>query len=185
MKLPPLPPLVGEVIDGSVTWEGLTDIDYSTVGYLLCCHLVIENYLDAFIQARIGVDFSIKGARLTFGQKVSLLTPIDLPKRFNFISTLKHLNSLRNKLGHNIRTIISEEELLPLIQYLEKSSEKTLAKRDAISVLRDYTGLVCAWMAASYVYDIEGRGFNRSAAFEKWARSHFNIHDPKVDQSEK
>ena len=123
MKLPPLPPLVGPLIEGSVTWDKISDISYTTVGYLLCCHLVLENYIEAFVGANMRSGLSIENARLTFSQKLSILESWELPDQYNFMPSLKHLNSLRNKLGHNIRTVISENELLPLVQFLEKGHE--------------------------------------------------------------
>jgi hypothetical protein len=175
MKLPPLPPLVGKIVDGAATWDRLSDIDYSTVGYLLCCHLVLENYIEAYMQAKMGASFSIEAARLTFGQKISMLGSWNLPDQYNFMPSLKHLNSLRNKLGHNIRTVISENELLPLIQFLEKASGIERQKRDALSVLNAYTGLVCAWLAASYVNLKEGPNIDDRASFEKWGEGHLDL----------
>jgi hypothetical protein len=175
MKIPPLPPLVGPVVAGSVTWDRLSDIDYTTVGYLLCCHLVLENYIEAYIQANVGANLSVENARLTFAQKLSILDSWKLPDRFNFMPSLKHLNSLRNKLGHNIQTTISESELLPLIQFLETVGEKKLDRRDAISVLEVYTGTVGAYMASAYVLAKEGRIGDPHVSFEKWAANHLDI----------
>lgn len=174
MNLPPLPPLVGAVVDGPVTWERLSEINYTTVGYLLCCHLVLENYLEACIGARMGRGLSLEGARVTFAQKISMLDSWVIPEPYNFMPSLKHLNSLRNKLGHNIRTVIAESELLPLIQYLEGTSGKSVEKREALSVLNIYTGTVCAYLASDHVAMKEPQTDAR-AAFEKWGAGHLDL----------
>ena len=175
MKLPPLPPLVGPLIEGSVTWNKISDISYTTVGYLLCCHLVLENYIESFVGANMRSGLSIENARLTFGQKLSIIESWELPDQYNFIPSLKHLNSLRNKLGHNIRTVISENELLPLVQFLEKVRGKKLGKLDVLSVLEAYTGAVGAYMASAYVLAKQGPQQDLRASFEKWAVSHMDL----------
>jgi len=182
MELPPLPPLVGNIIDGAATWESIGDIDYSTIGYLLCCHMVLENYVEAFMQAEAGDCFSIKSGRLTFGQKISMLSAAtSLPDKYDFLPSLKHLNSLRNRLGHNVRTVISEKELLPLIHFVEKATESKLHKRDTLSVIRHYTEFVCSWLGASYVHIKEGPHIDRRAAFEKWAKGHLSAAHEQSD----
>lgn len=175
MNLPPLPPLVGKVADGTATWDRLSDIDYSAIGYLLCCHLVLENYIEAFMQAKVGGDLSFEAARLTFGQKVSMLSSWTLPDQYDFMPSLKHFNSLRNRLGHNIRTVISENELLPLIQFLEKAHGSKLHKRDFLSVIDSYTSFLCSWLGASYAYIAEGAHIDERASFEKWAKGHLDL----------
>ena len=45
-----LPPKVGEIANGSVTWEGLEDFDYELSGYFLSCHLVIEHYMQEYLK---------------------------------------------------------------------------------------------------------------------------------------
>lgn len=175
MKQPPLPPLVGNTLDGGTTWERLRDIDYTTVGYLLCCHLVLENYLEAYMQASMGNSFSIEAARLTFAQKISMLSPWNLPDQYNFMPSLKHLNSLRNKLGHNIRTVISEDELLPLIQFVEKATGTGVPDRSTSAVLNIYTGLVCAWLAASYMVHKEKPHSDIRTSFGEWGKGHLDL----------
>jgi hypothetical protein len=43
-----LPPLVGSIQDGNVTWQRLENLDYELLGYFLSCHLIIEHYLDEY-----------------------------------------------------------------------------------------------------------------------------------------
>lgn len=119
-----LPPLVAELKGGKVTWQAIESVDYDTLGYLLSCHLIIEHYMDHYLATFPYASFGWKEAKLTFGQKVSLISKIQFPEPYNFVPAIKHLNSLRNKFGHNIGTTLSELDLLPLRQSVEKWSAK-------------------------------------------------------------
>lgn len=50
----------------------LAAIDHEPIGRVLRAHLVIENFLTAYLGRLLGAD-SVRAARLTFAQKVSLL----------------------------------------------------------------------------------------------------------------
>ena len=97
-----LPPLVAEIVGDSVTWQRIENLDYEMLGYFLSCHLIIEHYLDEFLRICYpSLDWD--AAHHTFGQKVALLSKLNIePDKFNCIPAIKHLNSIRNKLGHNI-----------------------------------------------------------------------------------
>ena len=106
MKHAGLPPLVAEIRDGAVTWQRLENLDYELLGYFLSCHLIIEHYLDEYLKTcypKLDWDAS----KQTFGQKVALLATDNYPDKYNSIPAIKHLNSLRNKLSHNIDFKIS------------------------------------------------------------------------------
>jgi hypothetical protein len=170
MDLPQLPPLVHSVTGGTVQWDTLSDIDYSTIGYLLCCHLVMENYVDAYIRTAINTQFSLKAAKLTFGQKLSLIGSVGFPERYNFLPALKSFNSLRNRLSHDIKSGVTQIDLAPMVHYLEKVSARPLDRRDTLFVLREFTGAVCAWFGALISFD--AGSLDIEAAFDKWKRAH-------------
>jgi hypothetical protein len=153
MKQHGLPPLVGGFSDGKVTWQRIESIDYDTLGYLLSCHLIIEHYLDHLLATHPGADFGWEGARLTFGQKVALISGLKFPEPYNFPPAIKHLNTLRNRFGHNINAKLSEEDLLPLRQLLVKCTEKSGTPDDVPSepkeVLSLFTSLACTYFAGA------------------------------------
>jgi hypothetical protein len=152
-----LPPLVGGFADGKVTWQRLDSIDYDTLGYLLSCHLIIEHYLDHFIATYANAPFEWEGAKLTFGQKISLISKLPIFKEpYNLPPTIKHLNSLRNKFSHNISTKLTEEDLLPFRQFLAKCTKKEAEiPTDAQDLLSFYTSIVCAYLASSISYSAQ------------------------------
>ncbi|MDF0376618.1 hypothetical protein [Methylophilus sp. YYY-1] len=145
-----MPPLVGEIADGKVTWLRLDSIDYESLGYFLSCHLIIEHYLDHFIATYMPTKFDWEGAKLTFGQKASLISTLEFPEPYNLPPTIKYLNSLRNKFSHDVTFILTEQELLPIRQFVEKCTEKKLGAQFNIhDLLNTYTGIVCAYFASS------------------------------------
>ncbi|MGP1665363.1 MAG: hypothetical protein ACTS5I_05515, partial [Rhodanobacter sp.] len=115
-----LPPLVGGFSDGKVTWQRIESVDYDTLGYLLSCHLIIEHYLDHFLATYPNAPFGWENAKLTFSQKVALISKLPFPEPYNLPPVIKHLNSLRNRFGHNINTTLSEKDLRPFCQFLGK-----------------------------------------------------------------
>ncbi len=149
MKKHGLPPLVGGFADGKVTWERLESIDYDTLGYLLSCHLIIEHYLDHFIATYSKAPFEWDGAKLTFGQKISLISKLPIFKEpYNLPRTIKHLNSLRNKFSHNISVKLNEADLLPFRQFLAKcTKDGAELPQDPQELISLYTTIVCSYFA--------------------------------------
>ena len=145
-----IPPLVESVEGGDVTWRRLEDLDFELLGYFLSCHLVLEHYVDHFLQGYSDRPFAWGKAKLTFGQKLSLLTGERFPEPWNPIPSLKHLNSLRNKFAHNISATLSKEDLLPLQEFLKKvmKGEGELPQEER-EILETYTSLVGAFFAGS------------------------------------
>jgi len=148
MKRSSLPPLVHSIQNGDVTWQRLDNLDYELLGYFLSCHLIIEHYLDEYLKARYPT-LDWEASRQTFGQKVALLATDNYPEKYNSIPAIKHLNSLRNKLSHNIDFNITEADLLPLSQYLKKCCGTDLAlPTEAREILDLFTSMVCVWFAS-------------------------------------
>lgn len=142
-----LPPLVSKIHNGDVTWQRIESIDYELLGYFLSCHLIIEYYLDEYLKTKYS-ELDWGGSRQTFAQKVSLLSKEHYPDKYNSIPAIKHLNSIRNKLSHNIQFKITEPDLLPLTNYLQKSCEGIEIPKDPKDILDIFTSMVCVWFAS-------------------------------------
>jgi hypothetical protein len=143
-----LPPLVGEISEGKVTWKRLGEIDYETLGYFLSCHLIIEHYIDEYLKICYpSLDWV--AARHTYAQKVSLLSHFKISDKYDCIPSIKHLNTLRNKLSHNINFKIGAEDLLPLTHYLTKVYEgKEKVPTEPRALLERYTMMTCVLFAS-------------------------------------
>lgn len=143
-----LPPLVGKTEGGDVTWRRLENLDYELLGYFLSCHLIIEHYFDEYLKTRYP-QLDWEASRQTFGQKVSLLATENYPDPYNCIPAVKHLNSLRNKISHNIDFKISCGDLLPLSQYLDKTCDFPEGRPSEPKEILDlFTSMVCVWFAS-------------------------------------
>ena len=146
MRNDSLPPLVANIRDGNVTWQRLENLNYELLGHFLSCHLIIEHYLDEYLKTRYpALDW--ESSRQTFAQKVALLSKDNYPEKYNSIPAIKHLNSLRNKLSHNIDFKITADDLLPLAQYLKKCAGPE-ESTDPKKILDLFTTMVCVWFAS-------------------------------------
>lgn len=145
-----LPPLISKISEGEVTWQALEGIDYQKLGYFLSCHLVIEHYLDEYLRVEYP-DLDWDSARQTFGQKVALLSRFKVSAKYDCIPAIKHMNSLRNKLSHNVDVAITSENLLPLTHYLEKVYGKEVeVPCEPTAIMSQFTTMTCV-LFASYI----------------------------------
>ncbi|WP_431017700.1 hypothetical protein [Burkholderia gladioli] len=123
-----LPPMFGPLVNGERTWIRVGEIDYELMGYLLSCHLIIEHYMDAYLKSH-HPELDWEAARLTFGQRVALLSSWTISKPFNPVEGIKHLNSLRNRLGHRMDYRLTAKDMLPFVHYMQAIREHVGAKR--------------------------------------------------------
>ena len=141
-----LPPLIEGTAEGIVIWRSLEGIDNECLGYFLSCHLIIEHYTDKFLKD-LHRELDWDSARLTFTQKVTLISNLDMLET-NCVPAIKHLNSLRNKLSHEIEFKIDTENLIPLRTFLTSSSKDNAdIPSDVKGVLHLFTYRVCSWFA--------------------------------------
>jgi hypothetical protein len=144
-----LPPVVDGYTEDGVRWRGLERFDFATLGYFLGCHLIIEHYLDHFL-AEFWPDFQWADAKLTFPQKVALISELKMLGKYNFTPSLKHMNSLRNRIAHTLQPRLSRADLQPFQAALRPHVEKSAKMpRSARKVLSMYTALVCSWFAGA------------------------------------
>lgn len=110
-------------------------------------HLIIEHYLDELLKM-LHAELDWEASRLTFGQKISLLSRFKMPEKYNSIAAIKHLNSLRNKISHRVDFRIQAEDLLPLKHYLENVYEgKQKVPEEPHEVLESFNQMVCVFFA--------------------------------------
>ncbi|WP_084612618.1 hypothetical protein [Pseudogulbenkiania sp. MAI-1] len=161
MDKTPLPPLLAEINNGSVTWKRLDSINYEVLGYFLSCHLIIEHYLDEFLKiCHPALDW--EASRQTFGQKISLLSNFKISDQYDCIPAIKHMNSLRNKLSHNIEFKIEANDLLPLRQYLDKATEGRMdIPHDPKGLLEQFTMMTCVLFAGYISSEVHHKKLTR------------------------
>jgi hypothetical protein len=152
-----LPPLIAGYEGPHVKWVALPEVDVDFLGYLLACHLIIENYIDHFLQRWPYGNLAWEGARLQFSQKVALISRFTIfATPYDFVPSIKHLNSLRNKFVHRLDTVLTAADFEPQRAVLRKvAKEGTVVPDDPMTILEHYTGVVCAWFAGVISRDRE------------------------------
>ena len=90
-------------------YTSLISSAHDTLGRILKCHLVVENYLNRFLVAQFKVD-NFDDVRLTFAQKASLI-----PSRATAATFVKpgilQLNKIRNRFAHSLAADLSVQDL--------------------------------------------------------------------------
>ncbi len=79
------------------------------LGTILKCHLIIEHYLDEFLITAYPTVSNLEKIRLTFNQKLELICNSHSLLKLTYTS-VKCLNSLRNKFSHRLAYEIKEED---------------------------------------------------------------------------
>ena len=153
--MPKLPPRIGVVDEKNhLKMVPHQDVDFAFIGYLLACHLVIEHYLDEFLLSRAPSLLWDK-PRLTFAQKADLFPHAIFPNGDEMIASVRHINSLRNKLAHKLETKPEEFNYLPLTRFLEKSGIKEIPTEPML-LLEEFINTLSAyfmgWLASDAYY---------------------------------
>ncbi|MBW4788827.1 hypothetical protein BVZ31_04715 [Alcaligenes faecalis] len=142
-----LPPIINGVEGNHLQLQKNEGVDFEFLGYLLSCHLVIEHYLDEFLMT-LGTKLRWEAAKLTFSQKTSMFPPDLFPHGAETIAAIRHLNSLRNKVAHNIKVKAVDLDFEPFNLFLSLTCKgKKSVPTEPIAVLEDFTSLVCSGFA--------------------------------------
>ena len=79
------------------------------LGLILKCHLIIEHYIDEFLVVAYPTITNWGNMRLTFNQKLELINNSHTIMKMAY-SSVKCLNSLRNKFSHKLAYKIKEQD---------------------------------------------------------------------------
>lgn len=133
-----------EYVDFNNTIVGLLNKKTDELGTILKCHLIIEFYIDNYLQVANPTILKWKNSRLSFNQKIELInnnrTAIGI-----FYPAIKSFNSLRNKFAHKIFYVIQEEdynEIKKVMHVWYEASGKPASC--GIKLIEDFTVSVCA-----------------------------------------
>jgi hypothetical protein len=129
----------------------LQEVDIGLIGLVLACHLIVEHYLTNFLSHNSSTFIDFDSARLTFAQKVSLVSGKNSPLTDrHVIEGIKQLNVIRNKVGHDIQATITKADVLPMQQLIDIVAEDAkVGKRDLdpIEAIQLFTYMVCGYIA--------------------------------------
>jgi len=122
----------------------LSATDHEPIGRILRAHLVVESFMDAFLQQYLAVE-DLRPIRLSFFQKASLL-----PSARSSASYVKpgilQLNSIRNKFGHRLDHEIASHDLSAIYAVLE-SARKGVAFNSHVEAIEAFTAVACAFLS--------------------------------------
>lgn len=116
---------------------------HDVVGRLLKCHLVVEHYLGRFLLEHFGIE-DVEAAKLSFFNKAMLLPSKATSAAFVKPGILR-LNTLRNRVGHNLGYNVSFEDLLSIHDILS-IARQDVKFREPIEAIEAFTTVACTWL---------------------------------------
>lgn len=116
---------------------------HDVIGRLLKCHLVVEHYLERFLSEHYGIE-AVDEAKLNFFNKAMLLPKAASSAAFVRPGILK-LNSLRNKIGHNLGGEPRFDDLGPIIDVLE-IARAGIEFASPVEAIEAFTTVACTWL---------------------------------------
>jgi hypothetical protein len=96
----------------NILWQKFWDKNEENLGTILICHLSVEHHLNDYLSAANPALKPLDRTRLSFSQKMDIIGDSDKVIQWIRPGLLK-LNSIRNKLVHNLETQILDDELVP------------------------------------------------------------------------
>ncbi len=122
----------------------LSSTDHEPIGRILRAHLVVESFMDAFLQQYLAIE-NLGPIRLSFFQKASLL-----PSERSSASFVKpgilQLNAIRNKFGHRLDREIAAHELSAIYAVLD-SARKGVTFESHVEAIEAFTPVACAFLS--------------------------------------
>lgn len=130
-------------------YQQLCERDHSFAGRLVTCHLLLEHFMTDYLEAAYPTMPELSEARLTFSQKLRLAA-YERTNVFLFQDAIHSLNSLRNKLVHDIRFVPSTNDLSG-IRTIMGAWNSAVGKplKDGIDLVEEMTAMVCMMFAGS------------------------------------
>jgi len=114
-----IPPRFGANFrDEGPKWEKVTGLDFEAIGRILVSHLILEHYINNLIELSTPREFNWDRSRLTFSQKLKLVSKIEILEKSKFNIGIEILNSIRNNLSHTILATVDEKKVEQLKEIL-------------------------------------------------------------------
>jgi len=170
------------------------EVDANTIGRVLKAHLIVESFIDEHLRSRnpnLG-DFS----KLGFYRKARLIAPDTAIVGF-LLPSILHLNSLRNRYAHDLRHVLSEGDVQPLLDdeffvpylpYYKKAVK--IDVHTPIDIVEAFSQFVCVMLrfgtileakseeARTMLRESEARFAGAERVLEKWRKALGDDNDP-------
>ena len=118
--------------------------DHDVIGRVLRAHLVIENFLNSYLQATFELE-DFDELRLTFAQKAKMLPSAKASAAFVRPGIIQ-LNKVRNKFGHELDHVITVGEINSITQILGIARSGTRFAT-AIDAIEAFAPVACAFLS--------------------------------------
>lgn len=116
---------------------------HDIIGRLLKCHLIIEHYLERFLSEHFGLE-GLDDAKLNFFNKAMLLPTSSTSAAFVRPGILR-LNSIRNKVSHNLSREPSFDDLGSISEVLQ-IARPAVSFGSPIEAIEAFTTVACTWL---------------------------------------
>lgn len=122
----------------------LSAANHDLIGRILRVHLVVESFVDTFLQQHLRIE-DLAQVRLTFFQKVSLL-----PSKRSSASLVKpgihQLNAIRNKFGHRLDHKIEPYQLSAIFEVLA-IARPGVSFAEPVDAIEAFAPVACAFLS--------------------------------------
>jgi len=123
-------------------FQSLMSNDYSEIAQILKCHLIIEHYLNTFLEKELGLD-NLNEAKLSFFNKMKLL-PDNQAVAFVKPGIIR-INTLRNKVAHQLDVKFANKDLIEIASIL-KMARINVDDLSFIENIEKFTSVACTWL---------------------------------------
>lgn len=118
--------------------------DHDVIGRVLRSHLVVENFLNSYLQGTFDFD-DFDELRLTFAQKAKMLPAGQASAAFVRPGIIQ-LNKVRNKFGHELNHVIEFGEINAITQVLDVARPSTTFAAP-IHAIEAFAPVACAFLS--------------------------------------
>lgn len=129
--------------------------DSERIGRVLRAHLAVEHFMTDYIGAKNPGLGPLEDVRLTFSQKVGLL-PTGDPAIGPLKTGLKRLNSIRNRIAHNLKVDVVEDDRMTFLGVAIFSAMRSEGAKkmgqpadDPLSVLEQFSKFAAGMLHAA------------------------------------
>jgi hypothetical protein len=147
-----LPPYFGKNFrETGLDWVTIGPVNFDVIGKVLSYHLILEHYLEKFLEIATPSYLKWEKAGLTFGQKVSLVGSEKGPLKFMSLREgIAAVNKIRNGFSHNLESKFNPEHISVLKKCLvanNKARQKEMDRLDDLKILETFTYVACSFFA--------------------------------------
>ncbi|WP_425646119.1 hypothetical protein [Agrobacterium leguminum] len=122
----------------------LAATSHDVIGRVLRAHLIVENFLNSYLQATFGFD-EFDELRLSFAQKAKML-----PSARSGAALIRpgiiQLNKVRNKFGHTLNHVVEPNEISHIVQLLSIARPSSNFY-DPIDAIDAFAPVACAFLS--------------------------------------